>query len=137
MKDIFQIFDENFKAISKVLGQGNYQGCSNILTSLTTVAVLANYGDGILIGELFEGALQQVGPVFQRFEFSKEEQDTIKEKLVRTVGAVAKSYQKEDKNELYNALKDFRSVETELQFRAVSLIKSKPEMEGSYRLGVR
>lgn len=137
MKNIFQVFDENFKLIAKTLTQSNYQGCSNIATNLIAVSVLENYSDGVLIGEVFEGIFEQIGPLWERFELGKEEQEIAKEKLRRCIASIAKSYRKENKNDVYVALRDMRTVATNLQFRTVTTVKSKHGMQGSYSLGVQ
>lgn len=137
MKNLFEIFDENFRLITKTLNQGNYEGCSNLSTNLITISFLANYDDGVLIGEVCEGVFHQIEPLLQRFELGKEEQESVKEKLRRSIASIAKSYRNENKNDLYVALRDMRAVATNFQFRTVTTVKSNPRMEGRYSIGVQ
>lgn len=137
MKNLFQIFDENFEVIKRLVDQDNLSGCSSIATDLITISVMSKFGDGVLIGEIFEGVFDQIGPLFNRFEISEDEGNAAKEKIKEQVKLVAEAYKHEDKKELYEALKNLRTVATELQFKCANIMKRKTEGEESRHLRQR
>ena len=135
MKDLFKIFDEHIETINKLVEEPNFLGCETIATDLITISVMSDFGDGILIGEVLEAVFSQISPLFVRFEISEKEQNAIKNKVKEQITLIGKSYNKEDKRNLYEALKNLRSLVTEFQFKCWKTIKRKKEAEGI--LGIR
>ena len=62
MKSIFDVFNEGFEEITRMVEQGNYKGSFVYSSNLTLFSTLLDYEDGILISELLEGVFSQVGP---------------------------------------------------------------------------
>ena len=54
MKSIFDVFNEGFEEITRMVGQGNYKGSFVYSSNLTLFSTLLDYEDGILISELLE-----------------------------------------------------------------------------------
>ena len=52
MKSIFDVFNEGFEEITRMVGQGNYKGSFVYSSNLTLFSTLLDYEDGILISEL-------------------------------------------------------------------------------------
>ena len=128
MKEMFQIFDESLATIQKLIEDKNYEGSSSISTDLITISVMSNFRDGIMIGEVFEGVFDQISPLFRAFEIGAEVHALITKQVIDQVALVGKSYKNENKERLYEALRDLRSIATQFQFQCIKTMKAKPEM---------
>lgn len=129
MKDILQIFDESLMTIHKLIVDKNYEGSSGISTDLITVSVMSDFRDGVMIGEVFEGVFDQISPLFQEFEIDAEARTSITKQIADQVTLVGKSYKDENKERLYDALRNLRSIATQFQFKCFHTMKAKAEME--------
>ena len=117
MKSIFDVFNEGFEEITRMVRQGNYKGSFVYSSNLTLFSTLLDYEDGILISELLEGVFSQVGPFAE--ELNPEEIGSINEQLAAQMKIIAGSYRAEDKNILYQALRDLRSIATKFQIKCM------------------
>lgn len=117
MKSIFDVFNEGFEEITRMAGKGNYKGSFVYSSNLTLFSTLLDYEDGILISELLEGVFSQVGPFAE--ELNPEEIGSINEQLAAQMKIIAGSYRAEDKNTLYQALRDLRSIATKFQIKCM------------------
>ncbi len=117
MKSIFDVFNEGFEEITRMVEQGNYKGSFVYSSNLTLFSTLLDYEDGILISELLEGVFSQVGPFAE--ELNPEEIRSINEQLAAQMKIIAGSYRAEDKNILYQALRDLRSIATKFQIKCM------------------
>jgi hypothetical protein len=129
MKEIFQIFDESLMTIQKLINDKNYAGSSGISTDLITISVMSDFRDGIIIGEVFEGVFDQINQLFQGFKIDAESHTSIAKQIADQVTSVHKSYRDENKEGLYDALRDLRSIATQFQFKCFRTMKAKHEME--------
>jgi hypothetical protein len=129
VKDVLAIFEDSLKEILKALGQKNYAGCSSMSTDLITVSVLSGYSDGTFVGEVFEGVFDQLAPLFDTYEVSDSERNSLEEGLREQINTIAKSYKTADKKALYTALRDMRALATEFQLKCFRTLKSKPNIE--------
>ena len=129
MKDILEIFDQHFERINMLLEERNFLGCKRIATDLITISVMSDFGDGIFVGEVFEGVFDQISPLFKHFEVSEEEKNDMKNHVKEQVALIAKSFSKKDKRDLYETLKNLRSLVTKFQFKCWHMIKPKPAAE--------
>jgi len=126
MKDLFQVFDENFDMIQRLLDQQNLAGCSSISTDLITISRMSNFEDGVFIGEVFESVFDQVSPLFDQYEIKAEDRDSMMQSFKEQVALTQKLYKDQDKTELYNSLKKLRNVATEFQFKCWRTMKLGP-----------
>lgn len=117
MKSIFDVFNEGFEEITRMVEQGNYKGSFVYSSNLTLFSTLLDYEDGILISELLEGVFSQVGPFAE--ELNPEEIRSINEQLAAQMKIIAGSYRAEDKTILYQALRDLRSIATKFQIKCM------------------
>ena len=117
MKSIFDVFNEGFEEITRMVEQGNYKGSFVYSSNLTLFSTLLDYEDGILISELLEGVFSQVGPFAE--ELNPEEIGSINEQLAAQMKIIAGSYRAEDKTILYQALRDLRSIATKFQIKCM------------------
>src|SRR3990170_8199374 len=99
MKDIFQIFDENFVVMQKLANEQNFQACLPLSNNLITTSLMVDYKDGVFIGEVFEAIYSEVDNLFRRFEIVEEEQNRLKSNFNEYIPAIASLYKKSDKNE--------------------------------------
>lgn len=121
MKDVFDVFNEGFGEITRMVGQGNYKGSFVYSSNLTLFSTLLDYEDGILISEILEGVFSQVGPFAE--ELDAKEIGFINEQLAAQMKIITDSYRAEDKNILYQALRDLRSIATKFQ---ITCMRSRP-----------
>jgi len=121
MKEVFDVFNEGFGEITRMVGQGNYKGSFVYSSNLTLFSTLLDYEDGILISEILEGVFSQVGPFAE--EMDAKEIGFINEQLAAQMKIIADSYRAEDKNILYQALRDLRSIATKFQ---ITCMRSRP-----------
>ena len=121
MKEVFDVFDEGFEEITRMVGQGNYKGPFVYSSNLTLFSTLLDYEDGILISEILEGVFSQVGPFAE--ELDAKEIGCIDEQLAAQMKIITDSYRAEDKNILYQALRDLRSIATKFQ---ITCMRSRP-----------
>lgn len=125
LKDIYQIFDKQFENILAMIDQYRFQNCANISVDLIRISTLSDYKDGILISEVLESVFGQIHPLFQEYEISKDEKDSIIVKLCDQISLLSKSYRKDNKEQTYEILKELRSMTTFLQFKCWNIFKRK------------
>ncbi len=95
MKEVFDVFNEGFGEITRMVGQGNYKGSFVYSSNLTLFSTLLDYEDGILINEILEGVFSQVGPFAE--EMDAKEIGSINEQLAAQMKIIADSYRAEDR----------------------------------------
>jgi hypothetical protein len=134
MKDVFQVFEENLGLILKSLENDNYDGSSSISSDLISTALLAGFSDGVFIGEVLEGVFDQVSPMMSRFELSEEDKQGLRGAIRNQVELIANSFKEEDKNRLYSALREVRTVTTQFQFKCMRFGKVRADIEPRVRV---
>ena len=110
--DLEEVFDTSLNRMKEMVGDENYSGCANQTTDLTTIAVHFDYESGLLISEVLDSVFEQVNVTIQSRAVGSSQLDKIKEQLNLQLDEVLKSYKKNDKNELFNALMKIRSAAT-------------------------
>ena len=133
MKDVFDVFNEGFEEITRMVGQGNYKGSFVYSSNLTLFSTLLDYEDGILISEILEGVFSQVGPFAE--EMNAKEIGSINEQLAAQMKTITGSYRAEDKNILYQALRDLRSLATKFQMRCMRSRPMKVQRQATVNIG--
>ena len=133
MKDVFDVFNEGFEEITRMVGQGNYKGSFVYSSNLTLFSTLLDYEDGILISEILEGVFSQVGPFAE--EMNAKEIGSINEQLAAQMKTITGSYRAEDKNILYQALRDLRSLATKFQMRCMRSRPMKVQRQAKVNIG--
>ena len=133
MKDVFDVFDEGFEEITRMVGQGNYKGPFVYSSNLTLFSTLLDYEDGILISEILEGVFSQVGPFAE--ELDAKEIGFINEQLAAQMKIITDSYRAEDKNILYQALRDLRSIATKFQIKCMRSGPMKVQRQARLNIG--
>ena len=117
MKDIYQIFDENFKVLIEMTEKMNLLGCMNTSVDLTRIATMADFKDGVLVSETLEGVFTQLGPLMEQYDIPEAERKQIKEKMHQNMILLSQNYKANDKAKLYEILRDLRSLATCFQFK--------------------
>ena len=133
MKDVFDVFNEGFEEITRMVRQGNYKGSFVYSSNLTLFSTLLDYEDGILISEILEGVFSQVGPFAE--EMDAKEIGSINEQLAAQMKTITGSYRAEDKNILYQALRDLRSLATKFQMRCMRSRPMKVQRQAKVNIG--
>jgi len=117
MKDIYQIFDENFKVLIEMTEKMNLVNCMNTALDLTRVSALADFKDGLFVSETLENVFSQVGPLLDQYNIPEEDRKQIKEKMYQSMILLSQNYKADDKVKLYEILRDLRSHATCFQFK--------------------
>jgi hypothetical protein len=125
MKQLSEIFTELFTAIHEAVDENNFFACANISLDFIAVAELASFKDGVFIGEVFEGVFSQLKALYNEYVLGDEEFGEFKELTKQRIQIIANSYQKSDKNEVYEALRDIRNDVTVLQMKTFRFYESK------------
>jgi len=133
MKDVFDVFNEGFEEITRMVEQGNYKGPFVYSSNLTLFSTLLDYEDGILVSEILEGVFSQVGPFAE--ELGAEEIRSINEQLAAQMKIITDSYRAEDKNALYQALRDLRSIATKFQIKCMRSRPMKVQRQTRLNIG--
>ncbi|MCK9299429.1 hypothetical protein HL657_07790 [Methanoculleus sp. YWC-01] len=133
MKDVFDVFNEGFEEITRMVEQGNYKGPFVYSSNLTLFSTLLDYEDGILVSEILEGVFSQVGPFAE--ELGAEEIRSINEQLAAQMKIITDSYRTEDKNALYQALRDLRSIATKFQIKCMRSRPMKVQRQTRLNIG--
>lgn len=133
MKDVFDVFNEGFEEITRMVEQGNYKGPFVYSSNLTLFSTLLDYEDGILVTEILEGVFSQVGPFAE--ELGAEEIRSINEQLAAQMKIITDSYRAEDKNALYQALRDLRSIATKFQIKCMRSRPMKVQRQTRLNIG--
>jgi hypothetical protein len=133
MREIFNVYNEGFEEIARMVGQGNYKGAFVASANLTLFSTLLDYDDGILVSEVLEGVFSQVGPLAEDLE--TEEVRPTNEQLAAKMQVVTDTYRAEDKNALYQALRDIRSIATKFQITRVKSAPTKMQRQAKLRAG--
>lgn len=115
VKNLTQIFDESLNNILSIVNDKNYYSCIKISNDLITISVQSDYKDGIFIAEVLDGVFSQIYPISDEYQIDEEYQNNIKDQLKKQLELLLSSYKDGDKNKIYNALKDLRSVATVYQ----------------------
>jgi len=127
MKQLSEIFAELFDAIIDAVDENNFFACANVSLDFIAVAEMANFKDGVFIGEVFEGLFNQMKILSKDFDLDDEELMQFRELAKQRVQIIANSYQKSDKNEVYEALKEIRNDVTVLQMKTFRFHESKSD----------
>lgn len=117
MKDVLEIFDENLKAMIGMLEDGNIKGCTFVTSNLCIFSSLAEYKEGVMISETLNGVIYEIGPILDEEIYSVEEKISGLSRITKPLKKIIESYQKPDKSELYNALKEIRVQATQMQIQ--------------------
>lgn len=125
MKDIYQIFDENFKVLIEMTEKMNLLGCMNTSVDLTRIATMADFKDGVLVSETLEGVFTQLGPLMEQYDIPEAERKQIKEKMHQNMILLSQNYKANDKAKLYEILRDLRSLATFFQFKCWNHLERK------------
>ena len=113
-----KLFDEYLPIICESIEKQNFQSCATISTDLIKLSEMVDYHDGVIIGEVLETVFNQVFTEMTRFEISPEERENLKRLFIGDIQSIYKCYKEEDKNDLFNALKNMRFNATRFQFRS-------------------
>lgn len=128
MKDVSQIFDENLLLMCETLGKYNFSGCKTISTDLLRISALADYKDGVLIGEVLEAVFGEIGNTFELYEIREKDRDTLAEEITGQINLLTTSNKANEKN-IYEILRNIRYTTTKFQIMCFQTRKMKRSTE--------
>ncbi len=106
-----------------MVDQANFKNCSNISVDLIRLSTMAEYKDGIFISEILESIFEQIAPLLEGYDIPKDERTSIIAKLHEQISLLSKSYRNDNKEQIYEILKELRSMTTLLQFKCWNILK--------------
>lgn len=116
MKDAYQILDEKFNDIYAMVDKHNYYGCGRLSHDLIVTFSLISYDDGMFICEILEGAFFNLDQILRTVKVNEDILDYLNKNLKNELSKILSCYKNEDKNGLYNTLKNIRVNVTNFQF---------------------
>ncbi|MCL2258169.1 MAG: hypothetical protein FWC14_08310 [Candidatus Bathyarchaeota archaeon] len=122
MKQLSEILNNLFSSLLNTIENMQFFGCANIATELTHVSKLADFKDGVFIGEVFESTFIQIGELQRDFTVVNNEFILFKETTKADIQSIMKVYSDAEKNKtvIYDALKNIRYNATVLQLKTHS-----------------
>jgi hypothetical protein len=129
MNDIFQIFEKPFQDLEDSIKNMNFYRSSNISSDLISLSVLSDYPDGILIGTVLEEIFSRMEDLFEQYEISEKDANIITKEYSEHMGTLSKSYREDDKNKVYEVLRDLSTITMETEFKYTRFKKGKDEVK--------
>lgn len=127
MKDTLSIVNTALDAILRLLEDDNFTGSAKIATNFITYSVLADYPDGVFVGETLEGVFSQIAPMIETATIDDEERTAIRNVLSELIVKIKKHSDFSDKVSLYNHLCDLRTFVTRKQYELTARKKKTPD----------
>jgi len=136
MKDVIQAMDEYLNKLIHYIGDEDlndeiFAYCYRHSNKLKGTFLVLDYLEGAFICENIETAILQIGPRYSQFETFNSDpmffKDTIKESLLNSILKIIKSYQNEDKNELFQALVMLKTSATKFEEECDMMIFEPPD----------
>ena len=109
MEDVFGTYLNSMK---EMVESKNYDSCISRTLDITTVSLHFDYETGLLISEVLEDVFGQVNNAIQERIIDFTIQTSVNDELSQHLDSILKSYRKNDKNDLFNALVKIRSAAT-------------------------
>ena len=125
-RDKFEIYDAVFQKLDALIEKSMFTNCYSMCSDLTRYSSISNYTDGLLISEILEGIFSQLNDVFERYKIPESEQCTLTTKMKDGIQKISMSYKDEDKNPVYDGLKNMRNDATCFQMKCWNSFSHKP-----------
>ena len=117
MKDIYQIFDENFETLARFVGKTGFKNCFNIVADLNRISTFSDFRRGVLIAEILEGVFSQIDPLLKQYDIPDTDRKQMEDKISQNIVLLSSTYKNDDKEKLYEILEDLRFTATAFQFK--------------------
>ncbi|WP_174591672.1 hypothetical protein [Methanocella conradii] len=124
MKDAFQALEDNIRVIINLVERNDYNSSRRFCTYLITTYTFLDYDDGILIFEILESVMDQIEDGLGFFEISDDVKNDLSKQIIKQLGIILTSYNNKNKEQLYDSLKEIRSIAT--RFQLIQCTFSKP-----------
>ena len=131
MKDTLSIVNTTLDSILRLLEDDNYTGSARVSTDFITYSVLADYPDGVFVGETLESIFSQIAPITETSNIDEEEKSKIRNVILELIMKIKKHADFSDKVSLYGYLRDLRTFVTKKQFELTASKKTRPETYAS------
>ena len=117
------VFDTMLNRIKDLIRTGNYDGCANRISDLFAIATCFENKTGLFVSTVLGDAIERVEYTIQTRMIDADRQSEIGNQLLDSMDAVLKSYKKDDKGELFNALSEISSAAAKFSFYSFELPK--------------
>lgn len=126
MRNSFDIFNEHLTELESTIEQQRLSNCLSRCTELTRYSAIVEYQDGVLISEVLGGVFSEISTLFESRNIPESKQKQFLTDLRAHVSSIKNTYQNDDKNSIYNALKDIRNFTTQFQLYCWNTLPAKP-----------
>ena len=126
MKDIYQIFAENLETLAGFVGKTGFKNCFNIVADLNRISTFSDFRGGVLIAEILEGVFSQIDPLLKQYDIPDTNRKQMEGKISQNI-VLLSSYKNNNKEKLYEILKDLRFTVTAFQFKCWNNWKRKED----------
>lgn len=118
VKDVYKVFDDGFQRLAR-LDEIGFQSSFRLVMDLTRVAAYADFKQGVLVAEVLEGVLSQIGHLFEAYEIPAGERAEITRAISRQASLLSSVY-RSDGSATYEILSDMRFAATKFQFKCMT-----------------
>ena len=126
MRNNLEVFDDYLNKLKSAIEQSRLSNCYDMCNSLTRYSAMSGYQDGVLISEILESVFFQLRRLFDTVNIPKTVQKEFLTELKTHVVSVGTTYKNDDKNPIYNTLKEIRNLTTNFQFHCWDTFSAKP-----------
>ena len=120
---IDDVLHDMVNRMAALAGTENYSACMDIADDIITVSYRFNDGTGMLLGEVLEGVFGQADYTLRGWTVDGNHQSKLKTRLKAGLDKILETYKESDKNGIFDALVEIRSVATEFMFDAYEFEK--------------
>ena len=126
MQNNLEVFDEYLSRLELAIEQNRLSNCYAMCSRLTRYSTMSGYQDGVLISEILESIFLQLRDLFDTTNIPETEQKEVLTELKTHVASIRATYKDDDKNSIYNTLKEIRNLTTGFQFHCWDTFSAKP-----------
>lgn len=126
MRNINDLFDEYLDKLESAIGLKRFSNCYRMCDDLTKYSTMSDYKDGILISEILENIFSELRDLFKSADIPETEEKQILTDLKTHIALIQTTYKDDDKNSIYNALREIRSITTRFQIHCYNTFSIKP-----------
>ena len=122
-----EVFDDYLNKLKLAVEENRLLNCNAMSSNLTKYSAMADYQDGVLIAEIFEGIFSQIHDLFVSVKIPEKEHEQILAELKNHIISIEGTYKEDDKNLIYQELKKIRNTATRFQIHCWNTFTDKPQ----------
>ena len=127
MGNHLEVFDDYLNKLKLAVEENRLLNGRAMSSDLTKYSIMADYQDGVLIAEIFEGIFSQIDDLFTTTDVPENQREQILTELKNHIVSIEKTYKDDDKNLIYQELKKIRNIATRFQTHCWNTFTAKPQ----------